>query len=337
MSAPGIPSGFFVQQSAGEAFLSWNIQAGATSYSVQRSADGVTYAVVGTPSVNSYLDTTTLVNTQYYYQVAAVNADGISPYTQSQSVIPTLIGKISLGELRLRCQQKADRVNSNFVTLPEWNFFINQARYELYDLLITVYEDYYVAPRLTFSTDGTTQSYDLPNGANYSGAPAFYKMYGMDLGLDSTSNAAITLRKFSFIERNRYVYPQLTSTYFGVFNLRYRVVGDEVMFIPTPSGGQIVGMWYYPRLESIVQDIDVVDGISGWEAYVIARAAKYALDKEESDTTKLDAEIIYLKQRVEESASNRDAGQPDTISNTRSSSESWGYNGMGGDSSGGGW
>ena len=46
--------------------------------------------------------------------------------------------------------------------------------------------------------------------------------------------------------------------------------------------------------------------------------SKYALDKEEgSDTSKLDAEMIYLKQRIEELAANRDQGMPNTISNTR--------------------
>jgi hypothetical protein len=56
------------------------------------------------------------------------------------------------------------------------------------------------------------------------------------------------------------------------------------------------------------------------------------LDKEESDTTKLDQELVFLKQRIEESAVNRDAGQPDTISNVRQGRDfgngsGWGWNG----------
>lgn len=338
MAIASTPSNFFAQTGNTQVFLTWNIVAGATSYSVQRSADGVTYSVVGTPSVNSFLDTTTVINTQYYYKVASVNGSGTSAYSSAQIVIPTLPGKMSLGELRLRAQQKADRVNSNFVIMPEWNFFINQAYYELYDLLITCYEDYYIAPRLTFTTDGATQSYDLPNGQNYTSAPALYKLYGVDLGLDNSSNAWVTIKKFDFISRHRYVYPQLTSTFLGVFNLRYRMVGDKIMFIPTPSGQQIIGLWYYPRLTTMLQDTDVMDGISGWEAYVIARSAKYALDKEESDTSKIDEEILFLKNRIEESAQNRDAGQGDTISNTRTRSEAWGgFGGPGTDGSGGGW
>lgn len=219
-------------------------------------------------------------------------------------------------------------VTSNFVTNSEWNYYINQSYYELYDLLITTYEDYFVAPRLMFTTTGSS-SYALPNGQNYSSAPAFYKMFGMDIGLDGNNNAFVTLKKFDFIQRNRYVFPQITSTLLGVFNLEYRVVGGNIMFIPVPASGQQVGIWYFPRLNTLLQDTDIMDGISGWSEYVIVDAAIKALNKEESDVQVLMADKEALRQRIMSSASNRDAGQPDTISDTRTRSERWGE-GVGG-------
>lgn len=326
MAIPGIPSNFWAQQGNGVAYLSWNIQAGATSYSVSRSDDGVTYVEIGTPSVTNYTDSTVTVGTQYFYKVASVNGSGTSAYTTAQSVVPTLVGEMSLGQLRLEAQQRADRVNSKFVTLPEWNSYINQSYYELYDLLITLYEDYYVAPRLSISLDGS-QSYDLPNGQNYDAAPALYKLYGVDLGLDGSTNAFVTLKKFDFISRNRYVFPQLTSTFLGVFNLQYRLIGGKIMFIPTPSAGQTVGLWYYPRLPVLLADSDLCDGISGWTEYIITDAAIKALQKEESDVSVLMTQKMALKQRIEDSAMNRDVGQPDTISPTRQWGERWGGNG----------
>jgi len=337
VAIPSVPQSMYVQQMSGQVLVTWSLSAGATSYQVQRSTDNVTFAVVSSPAATQYLDTSVTINTQYYYRVASTNADGTSPYTNASSVIPTLSGQLSLGELRQRSQERADRVNSQFVTLPEWNFFIREAAYELYDMLITAYEDYYLAPRLTFQTDGSSNRYALPNGANYSGAPALYKLYGVDLGQDSTANAQISIKKFNFIQRNRYVYPQLTSTFLGVFNLRYRAVGSDIMFIPTPAAGQVIGLWYYPRLARLLLDTDTLDGVSGWEQYVIVRAAKYALDKEESDTSKLDQEVMFLKQRIEAAAQNRDAGQGDTISDTRTRAETWGGYGPNGDGSYGGW
>ena len=79
-------------------------------------------------------------------------------------------------------------------------------------------------------------------------------------------------------------------------------------------------------------------GYSGWLQYVIVRAAKYALDKEESDTSKLDEELLFLKTRIEETSQNRDAGQADTISDVRSG-RGWGNGGWGWGMNGpvGGW
>jgi hypothetical protein len=336
MAAPAIPSGFFVQQADGQVLLTWNLVAGATSYKVQRSTDGVTYSVVSSPVVNQYVDTAVTVGTLYYYQIASDNGT-TSSYTQPQQVVPTLAGQMSLAAIRLAAQQRADRVNSNFVTMPEWNSYINQSTFELYDLLTTVYEDYNIAAALSFTTTGE-QLYDLPNGSNYGGARAFYKLMGVDIGIASATNGWVTLKKFNFIARNRYVFPQITSTYLGVFNLQYRVIDNKLMFIPTPQAGQTVRLWYIPRMASMLRDTDILDGISGWTEYVIVDAAIKALQKEESDVTVLMAEKMALIERINGSAQNRDAGQPDTISDTRTRSEQWGtMGGPGMDGSYGGW
>lgn len=338
MAVPGAVTNFYVQSGDQRVYLSWDITPTATGYSVERSTDGVSFSVIATPAVNSYNDTSGTTGTLYYYQVAGTNGSGTGGYTAAQQAVPVLPGQDSLGSIRLQAQQRADRVNSNFVTLPEWNSYINQSYYELYDILITVYEDYYVAPRLLFFFNGVDQLYDLPNGNNYTGAPALYKLYGVDLGLDTSQNAYFTLKKFDFIQRNQYVFPQLNSTLLGVFNLSYRLVGGKIMFIPIPSSSQPVGLWYFPRLTTLLADTDIMEGISGWTEYVIVDAAIKALQKEESDVSVLMAQKMALKDRIESSAMNRDAGMPDTISNTRSYGDRWGITG-GADFSGGngGW
>jgi hypothetical protein len=301
--------------------------------------------ITGSPLATSYLDTTAALGTNYYYQVAASNVSGTSPYTQAQSATPMPTGEMTLSQIRLQAQQRADRVNSNFVTMPEWNLYINQAMYELYDLLITVYEDYYIAPPVQFVANGSQYLFPLPNGVltfedginplNTVVAAPFYKLSGVDMALNNATNGYVTVNKFNFIDRNNFVYPNTSSTIYGVFNLQYRVMGNNLMFIPTPSGGQALRIWYIPRLPTLLQETDTTTtGISGWNEYIIVRAAKYALDKEESDTTKLDQELIFLKGRIEETAANRDDGQPDTISNTRTpwgpNSTGYGPNGRGG-------
>lgn len=317
MAAPGIPSNVYVQQGNGQVFISWDQQSGATSYIVQRSTDNITFSTLASSVPFNYLDSSVTTGVEYWYKVASVGAGGTSSYSTAQSIVPTISGEMSLGQIRLLAKQEADRVNSDFVTVPEWNSYINQSAFELYDLLTTVYEDYNLAPAIDFATDGTTQSYPLPNGVNYSGAKPFYKLMGVDCGLDNSGNAFVTVPKFDFIGRNRYVYPNVSSTYMGVFNLRYRVVGNSLMFIPTPSGGQVIRLWYIPRMDMLLKDTDIINGVSGWTEYIIVDAAIKALEKEESDTSALMARKMALKQRIEESAMNRDAGQPDTISSVR--------------------
>lgn len=346
MAFPNIPQNFIVQQGNQQVYLSWDISAGATSYSVQRSTDGVNFTQIATPSNNNYLDTAVTLGTQYYYNVASVNTDGTSPYTTALSVVPTNQGEMSLGQIRLAAQQRADRVNSNFVTQQEWDSYINQSLYELYDLLITSYEEYYMAPPIRFVADGSTYLYDLPNGSNQFldqnnntiTPPAFYKLMGVDLALNNANNAYVTINKFNFIDRNRFVYPNTASTIYGVFNLQYRLLGNKIEFIPTPSGNQVIRLWYIPRMTELLQDTDTTtQSVSGWIEYVIVKAAYLALTKEESDTTSLVQQLAALRQRIEETSVNRDAGQPDRISDVRQNG-AWGINGgYSGSGSIGGW
>jgi len=346
MATPNPPSAqqTYLQQGNKEVLVSWNIVPGATSYNVYRNTTGIAPTLPSASIANvtdpKYLDTTVSPNIQYYYWVSALNGVNESSLTTPtpSSIIPVIAGEMSLAQIRLLSQQKADRINSNFVTLPEWNSFINLAADELYDLVTTVFEDYYMADPVYFTTNGSSLSYPIPDGvstfqdasgANIVPAP-LYKLCGIDLGLNNAPNGFVTVQKYNFIDRNRYVFPNTASTIYGVFGLQYRVVGNKIRFIPQPSSNQPIRLWYIARRRQLLNETDTTDGFNGWTDYIITRAAKYALDKEESDTSKLDAEILYLKQRIEESAPNRDAGQPDTISDGRMAS------GFGPDG-GGGW
>ena len=338
---PGTPQNFNVQTGNQQNLVSWNQAPGATSYIVSRSLDNVTFTTVstisGSPLATQYLDTAVVLGTQYWYTVAASNTSGNSPATISQSAIPTPTGEMTLSQIRLAAMQRADRVNSNFVTTAEWTNYINQSMFELYDLLVTVYEDYFIAPPIQFVADGVTYQYLLPNGSNtFLNAnmpsqtvtpPPFYKLMGVDLALNNATNAYVTINKFNFIDRNRFVYPNTASTIYGVFNLQYRVLGNLLEFIPTPTAGQAIRLWYIPRMPQLLQDTDTTTmGISGWIEYVIVKAAYYALTKEESDTTSLVLQLAALQKRIEETADNRDAGQPDSISDTQSNG-GWGRSG----------
>ncbi len=333
MAIPAQVQNLNAEQADGNILLTWTGVLGATSYQVQRSTDGVNFTNLAAPTVNKYLDSLPGNAIMYWYQVAAINGSGTGPYSTIAQMVAANPGEMSLYELRLRSQETADRVGSQFVTTPEWNSFLRLGCYELYDLLIDSYEDIFSDQQVFIQTNGTTQYYPVPNGTsnylggNYNGvtgtpAPKLYKLVGMDLNVDTSNitQAWVTLRKFNFIDRNRFVYPNSTSTIYGVYNMGYRWMGNQINFIPVPAGNQVVRAWYAPILPALLSDSDVTTiGFSGWLRYVIARAAKYALDKEEgTETQNLTEELGFLKARIESAAQNKDLGSPDRISETRS-------------------
>lgn len=83
----------------------------------------------------------------------------------------------------------------------------------------------------------------------------------------------------------------------------------------------------------IWNDASTLDGISGWEEYVIVDAAIKALVKQEQDSTALMMQKQELKQRIEAMAEGRDAGE------AIHSSDTLGANAFSGDGygDGGGW
>jgi fibronectin type 3 domain-containing protein len=58
--------------------LSWDASPGATSYKVQRSSDGVTFAQIATTTTANYSDIGLVAGTTYYYEVTASNSIGDS-------------------------------------------------------------------------------------------------------------------------------------------------------------------------------------------------------------------------------------------------------------------
>lgn len=251
---PYQPQNLTAQQADGNILLTWSGSLGATSYQIQRSTDGVNFAnYASVVTVTQYLDSLPGIGIMYYYQVAGVNGTGTGPYSNIAMTVAAPPSEMSLYELRLRSKETADRVDSNFVTDDEWNAFLRLALYELYDLMIDSYEDWFANQQVFIQTNGSTQYYPVPDGVtnylggNYngtSGAPAkaFYKNAGIDLNVNTStiSPAWVTLQKYNFIDRNKFVYPNSTSTIYGVYNMRYRIMGNQIQIIPTPAGNQII-------------------------------------------------------------------------------------------------
>jgi hypothetical protein len=231
---------------------------------------------------------------------------------------------MTLSELQTAVRQRADMVNSTFVTDAELTSYIHQSAYELYDVLITKYGNDYFTSSTDIATNGTSTKYSLPTD--------FYKLLGVDLLLSANADSYITLKPFTFSDRNRYSVPNLQSFY-GVTNLRYRLNGDQLWMTPTPSAGQTLRVYYVPRMTALSAGSDKLEGVSGWTEYVIVDAVIKCKLKEESDASAEMALKAALLQRITDAASSRDAGSPAVVVDTQWNEGWWpnpgGYGGGG--------
>ena len=323
-----IPQNIVLTTGNGQNYLSWTQVVGAAGYTVQRSLTGIvgSFTTVGTPTTSLFLDNTVSTGIQYWYQVASNNSGGTSSFnTQGTNglaltIVPCLPGQINLGYLRYQTRLRADKLLSEFLTDDEWNFNINQAVYALYDILVTKFGDrYFLAPPLQIPLPATG-IVPVPNGALYAGAPALYKLTGVDVGINANNNQWFTLPTFNWIDRNKYSTLQLAGTIQSVYGLQYCWNGSNIYFIPLPNGGQVAQLWYVPMMTQLLQDTDMLPfSISGWSEYVLLEAAIIALNKEESfeQAQALDARCQMIVERIETTAANRDVGQANTVSNTR--------------------
>jgi hypothetical protein len=227
----------------------------------------------------------------------------------------------SLSALRDTVRQRCDMVGSEFVTDDELDGWINASAHELYDILVQKFSpgSYYVAPTHEFTADGTSDSFALPGD--------MYKLLGVDMQL--AADSWTTVKPFAFAERNRYAYPNVQSATIPA-NVRYRIMGGNLLFTPRPTAGQVFRLWYVPKMTLLQVDTDVLDGVSGWEEYVVADVCIKALTKEESDPSVFLAQKAALLQRIESAAENRDAGSPATVADSQGADFVWTGNGVGG-------
>jgi hypothetical protein len=225
---------------------------------------------------------------------------------------------MTLLQLRTATRQRADQVNSTFISDAELTSYIQQSAYELYDILIQKYGDAYFvkSPPATITTDGTNETFALPTD--------LYKLLGVDLQTNGSPNGWLTLRQFMMAERNRNWRPN-ASAVVGFTSLRYRLHGANLWLTPLPASGQSLRIWYVPRLTEFTGDTDTLDGISGWTEYVIVDAAIKCMVKEESDPSALMAQKAGLLKRIEEAAGNRDEGAPPTVSDVNGPDAAGGY------------
>jgi len=214
---------------------------------------------------------------------------------------------VTLAQLRDQAIKRADmETNAHFGT-AEVNDLINSSLAELYDLILSSYEDYFVksTPYQITLTPGTDR-YALPSD--------FYKLHGVDVQLSQSQSTWISVSPFNFSERNLYNWMPVAWNVWGLPSVKYRLEGGYIAFLPTPTlPAAVARLWYSPAPTQLAADGDTFDGVAGWTEYVVVDAAIKMKIKEEEDASELEQRKALLGQRVITMAAGRDSGRPATV------------------------
>lgn len=200
---------------------------------------------------------------------------------------------------------------SRFILDPEWNSMINLSAKHLYNMLVEKNEEFFVGPSTPLAVDGTNQSYNLPSD--------FYKLKAIDYTLNGVKT-----------QMKRWVWAEREFLKDNCWELRYRIIGNTLKFYPVPSA-QSFDVYYIPVLATLALDTDTMDGVCGFEEWVIWDVAIKALMKEESDVKDQLMERAKIESEIEDWAKVRDEAQPDRVQDVQGGLSIYGpFRGVGG-------
>lgn len=220
---------------------------------------------------------------------------------------------VSLSQLATQAREAADMVASDFVSDTEVYGLLKAYSLELFDMLVASYGHEYFASSYTFQTVPGQESYDIFDKSSEK-CGDFYKLLGVDL--DTCDGCKQSLEPYSFASRNAYT---ARHGWRCALPVRYRIHGENMTFSPAPDGAYSITVHYIPDISIAAESGTFLDILMGWERYVVVSAAIAMLNKEQSDTSVLQAEKALLIRRIEGMSKNRDAGAPQQVGSRRRS------------------
>lgn len=204
----------------------------------------------------------------------------------------------TLLQLRTRVRQRTDNEGpSEFVTDTELNQLINSAYQELYALLAR--ESLHRSESVSTITATGADDYAVPTGLL--GIIGVYRTYDLD---------KVPLERFP----DKFRPGGRTGD-----ALMYRVSGTRLVLYPKPSSGTY-DVVYIPTCPVLTVDADSVEGVVGWEEFIVIDAAINVLAKEESNTQMLEIKRMQIIDRIRADAQMREFTETPRLLNVR---EGW--------------
>lgn len=238
------------------------------------------------------------------------------------------LAPISAAELEQRVRERADMVNSEFVTSAEVRRYLEAAWQEFYSILVASGEDLFIRRAMLTPNAGdmlgtenldfiSTEDGDLIAIGNagslrtYVNLPTSFKALRMVRHVDGFQLRKATLGDYEGLQNtNRPGKP-----------LYYRLELDprndyvRLELLPTMDESYQLEVFYVPQvsLDEFLSTSDVGRIVRGWDEYLVLTAAGKCLSKEESDVGNLMKERELLIERIKGDLIPVDRAEPDQV------------------------
>ena len=195
--------------------------------------------------------------------------------------------------------------NTGFITDTFLNELIEEARRDLYDIVLDTYQHYYVSTSQSFTLTGS------PTGNTTTLPTDFYKDIGLNKDPGTTNERPVD-KLGAWQER---AHPD-TRCY-------YLKGSDTLVVTPFAIAGGVYQLLYAPVLADMANDSEQLDRVLGqFPLYIELHAGIAAKDKREQDTTSLETRLGRERARVEAALTNR-SERPSQAARYRRTT--WGY------------
>lgn len=201
----------------------------------------------------------------------------------------------TVAQLRLKIQQRSDIESSRHVPPAEILDYINSSYTELYEILAQSGKHFFETTQPLTSSGAAT----LP-------LPADHFMTLRVDWLPDTNSPPVPVPVIQVAEIHRFAKT-------GSRAIGHRQVGQTLTFYPAPPAGQSYQHIYIPTCPVLALDTDVVDGVNGWEEFIVVDCAIKIGIKEETDVSVLRGERAELRSRIATAADDRELLETSTV------------------------
>ena len=217
---------------------------------------------------------------------------------------------VTLGELATRVRYEADLVNNQFVTDAMLYQFISDSYAVLYNKLLRADPERYMRE----------QTPTLDSAGEFEVPADYYGTIALDWSESANSGIYTTVPRLFGIEANAFDHDNSSSGVPTGWHPRYNNTDPTTTIIrvlPLPDSRYVLRHKYTVAPAEIATSTDVVDGIAGWEEFIVLEAAITCRVREESATGPLERRLARYQDELDTIIEARNVSEAGRVIDTR--------------------